>query len=1144
MTTNKPSHLFTNDSLGSIVETTTILNQIMRPEGFNKDVITDLATSLFINNERTNIYNDTTLHLLAIKKMLLYAIPVIAPFEANKGIIITSQVNTPAIRLLSNNIKHTKIAIGDKFRLLGFTFPPRLINHLPFNVFPQKYYNQLPINYEAKPITIEEMDGLVIKQISNISIYVIDPKHYEDTSMFNKINKVLANKLLEHVSHLISTAVQHEQSKFPELASIEHMNKETYIEHLNAILEIQIDPTYSMSVFEVLQVTMNWMLYDNIALYGFNSPVVSERLRYLAYVKEQNLKVRQNIMMVDNKKLLLTRADKICREKYPYFFDHTDRRAIFLGFNRFSLNKLPKQERAEVEIILDKELKAQEALLNNKCEHLQFIKDIDKNLSIEQYKKIESYIDFQSLNSDGMYPCKLCKYSIICAHTVELYEALSSIHIEDDSEKVIDTDQLYAIRQKIINKYKNINQKRDGTEDTESVFTYYCKYCGSELGKSEDIIQASIKSRLEASETSIEDERNVLIYINVNSTITQHMNTSVITLNPKIIKSIIYNEIKDEILSKISLSRSKDEETEDTLLRYLVQVYTLVAIISIKVNKIKAKGSALVSKNIKTSDDVPLKTELLNVFTIIRNVSSYKHIGITDDKIKALVIEAFKFVNRSFAKEEVEIKSMSNSDKLKLDIISSPITQFAKSIYKIFEKHDIDLLDVSGVNLNVLFQKKRGVSDISTHALYTNLYMPAANPKDDKHRYILESYKALIPITKTEPIANKFISIVNEPISEFVKNYEDNIIKNIRLRRLTPVRILPAKNSREFNFRTNILQVVYCATTPVRAHRWKPSNEKGKVVYHCKYCNITFSEAIIKNNDLIEDNLTDLRYKESFYEMYSLSCPVKDAHEFDNGKCIKCGLTKDKIATLDDSYFKKYESTFDKYHKDITKTILTGFKKISTYSEPLDKSIIKIAAEPFDIVQLESTAINVERIFNQKDLAKLGIINDKPRSITIVKSFVDLFYSYYTFAKNVSIHVKSYSDIEFFKLVKKLMIDGVKKIHTLKDLPQKPESHNPDKLLSELLSIIFSTASASDKITVDLLSFIINKIITQNQRYYAFDFSKLKALTNKPIDESYDDMDIEDQEQINDEENDEDDIFNGYDIDAEDMEDNMNGEID
>ncbi len=99
-------------------------------------------------------------------------------------------------------------------------------------------------------------------------------------------------------------------------------------------------------------------------------------------------------------------------------------------------------------------------------------------------------------------------------------------------------------------------------------------------------------------------------------------------------------------------------------------------------------------------------------------------------------------------------------------------------------------------------------------------------------------------------------------------------------------------------------------------------------------------------------------------------------------------------------------------------------------------------------------------------------------------------------------------------------------------------------MLFELLSIIFSTASTSDKITVDLLSFIINKIIAQNQRYYAFDFSKLKALTNKPIDESYDDMDIEDQEQMNNDENDEDDIFNGYDIDAEDMEDNINGEID
>src|SRR5574343_48502 len=156
MTNSNTLSLNLMGAFGSIIETTAMLDQLLRPEGYAKDTIADIATAIFVDNERTRIYEDASMHLIAIKKTLLYVIPVIAPPNSSSGIAITSQVSTPAIQLGKDRVMHAGLAQGDKFRLLGFAFPETLVNHLSMSIFPQKYFEQPPDRFRLSQLKIDQ----------------------------------------------------------------------------------------------------------------------------------------------------------------------------------------------------------------------------------------------------------------------------------------------------------------------------------------------------------------------------------------------------------------------------------------------------------------------------------------------------------------------------------------------------------------------------------------------------------------------------------------------------------------------------------------------------------------------------------------------------------------------------------------------------------------------------------------------------------------------------------------------------------------------------------------------------------------------------------------------------------------------------
>ena len=1147
MDSKKNVNPYVEELRGTVLETTTILSGLLRPHQYSRDVISDLAIGTFLEKERTNIYQSTDMHLLSLKKSLLYAIPVIS--KEGSGIALTAQVSSPALRYDSKKGKITNcgLAVGDKFKLVGLSFPKNLINHLRIDVFPWKHFRVYPENYDPMPINISHLKG--VKEIKNLRspIYLIDKSHFEDTTLFNEVNRLIAIRLADEMSNVLATKAMIEPKSFKQLASLQPFNSTKFIDKLNTILPRQIDKTYTMAFYEALQMTTNWLLYDQIHLLGYDSPEVISKLAELKYIKEQNIKVRTNLRLENQQLLEATRAEKIAREKYPYYFDFTDRRCMFVRFNVFAI---AKKEQQEVRILLQKELAAQQALLKNKCEHIPVHARVNEfsDSFVDSFKQMEKYIDYDSLDDDKMYSCKLCKYQLVCQHTLSLYEAILSSNDKGDN-----SDDAYKARQQIVNKYKTINQQRTGEEETESLFTFYCKHCSAEIGKSTDVIQAG-KKTIETSLLNETDPMENMVYSSISNALAMNMNQSLVPVSKGVMTKLIFDECKDEVISYTRIG-DKNQDNIETLIKYLAHVYTIAALISINANKLKVAEGILVNpaKSSKSNDTRAVeaveggnqvKNDLLIAFNIIQSNNSYKRIGITNDKIKTMLIRAFKFMNNMFSNESVQLKTTNPQDRLRMDIISSPISKYAAYIKSRGSKSKTeDILESTGIDLTQLFPKGKKATRPDTHALYTNIYKPKKQEPGDIGKYINESYKSLVDLVTQEPIEGKFLSMITDPISKESRDYEYAQGKRLKLKRSVPMRFLPVENSREYDYTLRNNQIAYCLfeNKLTRPHRWNAVKKDSKVLYTCRHCSLEITKASKNNNSKIEEALDEKMMLEAFFELYTISCPVKDSHTFESDKCTQCKVTKDQISSLDLKYYKQHESTYRKHRESITRGLIEDGQSIASYAKTdIAKTRPEEKVAKADLIKLESLASSLSKLYGKKNLDSLGIVEGSPRSLDVVNSYVRLFYSHYTFAKNISIHTSSHPDPEYYALIKDEFFDGVKpKKVNLPSLPTYPTSTNADQLLIDLFQIIYDIASKQSDANL-LIGFILKKINDQNDRHKSFNFAKLKSIAVVE--------DNEDEETkisaVNDDDEDEYDMFDGYDISADDIEDNIDGDID
>ena len=1148
MTSTKDVIPYADEPRGTILENITILNDILS-SFYNRLDIIDIANGIFLDNERREIEEPSTLHLLAIKKILLYAIPVIS--STTRGITLTSRVNTPAIRYNHKVTKSCSLAIGDKFELIGFAFPSgSLISHLDISVFPLKYVRKIPDTVHIhSPIDLSHIDVIESKRTKHGLLHLIKSSHYENVDLYNLINRYITERLSEEWSVALSLRQPIKAVPFHDQKKLEPFNKTTTVSRLNKVLMKRVDPTFTMSLYETLISTSIPNLYDHIHLLGFESPEVNESLKQLVYIKDQTIRVLSNELLLQQQQLLSTRSEKLAKQIFPHYFDYTHRDSKFVRFNRFSMQKLNKEERGRIEVLLQKDLAEQDALLNNKCEHLSTLVRLNESDDqfMNSFESIQKYIDYDSPIQDGMLNCKLCKYSLVCLHTVTLYDIIKSSPSHSDSY-----DAVFNAKQQIINKFKLTNQLRTGKEDTEVNFTFYCKHCSADIGKSSDIIQAGIGTMDVSSVQSVTPMEND-IYTGVFNAIKLYTNHSLLPVNLKTITKLIFGEVHSDITSLAQ--RSNDQTNLETVIRYLSYVYALAGVVSINNTKMKidnllinpsSKSNDLRSVQVVDGGD-QLKDNLKIAFNIIRSIDAFKIIKITNDNIKSMLLIAFKTITKSMSVDIKEFVTSSPSDRLRMDIISSPISIYASHMRYNRNEKVFDPLKASGVELSLVYPKGKKAQPLETNALYTNVFKAISKAKDDRDKYINESYESVLQSVSVEPKHGKYDSRVTEELSDFSKQFEHRINNELQLKRMIPYRFLPVENSREYNFELQNVHMSYCLPTNdvgINTHRWIASKKGNNTIYTCKHCSVNLSDTKQSNNDVLENALIEQMILDSFFELYTIACPIKDVHVFENEKCIQCNVTNSQIAQQDIKYFKRYKSVYQKRKDYITKQIIDESSTLAVLSnDVIKRQTNQDIKSNVDMVKLESLALSLSKMYEYPEMKMLGMIEDNPiRSLEAVQSYVRLFYSHYLFVKNLKNGITSHPDSSFFTFIKDTFFKGVERDKTikLKSLPDYPDSRNADQLLYEFFTIVYDIAKQGDSNVNQLIKFLMNKIVTQSERKKKYDFSKLKSIQSD-FNES---MLVELSNIENEEDEDEFDMFNGYDISGDDIDDNIDGDLD
>ena len=462
-----------------------------------------------------------------------------------------------------------------------------------------------------------------------------------------------------------------------------------------------------------------------------------------------------------------------------------------------------------------------------------------------------------------------------------------------------------------------------------------------------------------------------------------------------------------------------------------------------------------------------------------------------------------------------------------------------KRQYKQKEIGDTELLQIMGVNINKLYGKTK--TQLDSNALLKNIFKPSMKETNDIGKYKNESYNQLVHLVTTEPINGKYISVITDELSDFIKDFQRKQSVKLKTKRIVPIWFLPVINTREYDFNLKNYHIGYCLEKDklIRPHRWQMSKQNAKLTYTCRFCNLIIDNANASENKSIQSKLEERMIIQAFFELYMISCPVKDAHVFEKDTCTKCTASKSQLASMDMKYYKKYSDTYMKHRTNITDELLKEAKQIIQYAKPVTSLKKPSVTKTPDLLKLESLINSLSKTFNA-DFKTIATDNNELRSLQIIESYTSMFYSHYLFAKNISVDAKTHPDSHYFKLVKETFFNGMSlKSVKLPELPEYPQANDADILLTHLYEMIHEIMTSGVNEAVTLIQFIVNKMIQQDSRRKQFNFAKLKAVNTPDGADT-----LSDAIQLDEEEEEEFDIFDGYDISYDDMEDNIDGDFD
>ena len=1142
-----------NSNLG-FIERLNIYNELLLNQGYSKYDIIDLVINEDIDAEHEQVRMPTKLYLLSLKKILLYAIPVIAPVNTKRGLDLTASFPMDAFIYdsVKNKISTCNLAANDKYKFLGFCFPNELINNLPLDTYPYKYHTKLFYNC-FEPISLEYLKEIeTIDSYKSKTIYLVNPKFYENAQLYNKILELLyyglklykTNSTIQVSNYYNSIKVTTVDDLIKFRLMIDHilippeLNKLDIIDKLNKLLSKQINTNYYGSYYNVMIQTYNEYLYELIFLYGYNSNIVSKELENLKYLKVERSKTKENEFKFSTKKLLESKAEKITRELYPYLFSATDKRGIFIRFNKFSLSKLKKEYKDEVLIKLKKEDEYQKSIINNKCEHLDILKELNYADDINKpdiFTKLSAYINESNI-VDNFYKCKNCQFNILCEHEFELLNAIKDI---------TDLDHYYKVHQSILNKYKIIKQFDLSIENQENLFTFYCKYCFKELGKSEDIIQVDIGSNLGKYSSSESHIHKQDILNTTSDVLRKYVNITKLKFSQKVINKMISDLTYSYITEiAINIQKNKTLTNKEEVFKFHILIYVLISIIYININIANNKSTILKGGEDVGNSSAILKSEFKMIYSILKNDPLFKISGINEFKLKSLIIEYYRNINK--VSSNVDTQEYKSSYSVISEIQQSPIYNYVKFILMLFtKKKNPSFSDIINKPQNILIDQissSKNGKDMVTNIFDKIPEIKLPNNATPHLEYIYESYNDF----RNYIISKEYASVKAYELNKKLEDYSKNQTVLLNLYKQNPYFFLPIENTRESNYSLDNLNTIYCVTG--ERHIWDNVFEinKSEIIYsksdiqnllsnddyknnklklidkQCQLCKIRYSQANNKYNTEINNNIIEHNNKTAFFELYAVSCPEKDNHKYENNKCIQCGVTKLDILNQSNSYYKKYLNVYKNMRKkkieffiDQVNIIESELAKSEKSNNNINKLNLKIENLKSEITRIVTT-LSKQFKLNSDSLLLLGISegydydellkDNRSNKLTHINSlirrealfsYIKLINDYYYYIKNVEIQSKHYDhDLNMF--VKHNLFKNSKKINiSFNTLPFN--THNVNITLSDetlLYMLLYNIEFIMNNKSPELLQFaelLITKIIYQDIIKSKYDYRILKT---------------------------------------------------
>lgn len=279
-----------------------------------------------------------------------------------------------------------------------------------------------------------------------------------------------------------------------------------------------------------------------------------------------------------------------------------------------------------------------------------------------------------------------------------------------------------------------------------------------------------------------------------------------------------------------------------------------------------------------------------------------------------------------------------------------------------------------------------------------------------------------------------------------------------------------------------------------------------------------------------------------FFEFYSVKCPIKGDHKFENLKCVKCNVLEKDLLSKNLKYFTEYKTQFSKIilkKKNESQSILndlfnTSPKKETTPSKSktskynsitIDKSIIKQLAA---LLNIKSDKIVDGKLSNRTNfyLENLGCFEKLDYDIENIT--INNTYSRFMKVKNCIY----YFILNFCKLTNKYDISPIYKNYDDRFETSEPTEFIINDMLnafySEVLNILkkYSTNKSIMEIVINLMSKIlqfdeilsnynygeIREIIKKNKDalksliddsdYLDYEIDKAKIIDNDIFDES------------------------------------------